>query len=163
MCRNCMNRREFIGLTTTGIAGGMLGLSSPAFAARGVENDIDVFDGRIKRSRWILLKYSIDFETAGVALAKERPYRTFVKYSFPSYIRALSFSKAKRAMLKKIGRKIGRITHTSAKDSLDYLPLLKEAARKNEEQTADLYRFTEDEIAFISERPKRRTRRSAKS
>lgn len=123
----------------------------------------DVFDGRIKRSRWILLKYSIDFETAGVALAKEKPYRTFVKYTFPSYIRALSFSKAKRAMLKKIGRKIGRITHTNARDSLEYLPLLKEAARKNEEQTADLYRFTEDEIAFISERPKRRTRRSAKS
>ncbi len=123
----------------------------------------DVFDGRIKRSRWILLKYSIDFETAGVALAKERPYRRFVKYSFPSYLRALSFTKAKRAMLKKIGLKIGRVTHTNARDSLDFLPLIREAARKNEEQTADLYRFTEDEIAFVSERPKRRARRSAKS
>ncbi|MHC4728210.1 MAG: hypothetical protein ACYS17_13395, partial [Planctomycetota bacterium] len=36
MCRNCMNRREFVGLTTAGIAGGILGLSTPAFAKRKV-------------------------------------------------------------------------------------------------------------------------------
>ena len=37
MCRNCMNRREFVGLTTAGIAGGVLGLGAPAFANRKVE------------------------------------------------------------------------------------------------------------------------------
>ena len=37
MCRNCMNRREFIGLTTAGIAGGALGFGAPAFANRKVE------------------------------------------------------------------------------------------------------------------------------
>ena len=37
MCRNCINRREFVGLTTAGIAGGVLGLGAPAFANRKVE------------------------------------------------------------------------------------------------------------------------------
>jgi len=37
MCRNCMNRREFVGLTTAGIAGGVLGMGAPAFANRKVE------------------------------------------------------------------------------------------------------------------------------
>ena len=37
MCRNCMNRREFVGLTTAGIAGGVLGLGAPALAKRKTE------------------------------------------------------------------------------------------------------------------------------
>lgn len=37
MCCNCMNRREFVGLTTAGIAGGILGLSAPALAKRKIE------------------------------------------------------------------------------------------------------------------------------
>ena len=37
MCRNCLNRREFVGLTTAGIAGGVLGLGAPAFAQRKIE------------------------------------------------------------------------------------------------------------------------------
>ena len=37
MCRNCMNMREFVGLTTSGIAGGVLGLGSPGFAQRKIE------------------------------------------------------------------------------------------------------------------------------
>lgn len=37
MCRNCMNRREFVGLTAAGIAGGALGFSVPAFANRQIE------------------------------------------------------------------------------------------------------------------------------
>lgn len=32
MCRNCISRREFVGLTTAGIAGGILGLGGPVFA-----------------------------------------------------------------------------------------------------------------------------------
>ena len=37
MCCNCMNRREFVGLTTASIAGGVLGFSVPAFANRQIE------------------------------------------------------------------------------------------------------------------------------
>ncbi|MFB0553302.1 MAG: hypothetical protein ACETWQ_08310, partial [Phycisphaerae bacterium] len=37
MCDCCMNRREFVGLTTAGIAGGVLGLGTAAFANRKIE------------------------------------------------------------------------------------------------------------------------------
>ena len=37
MCDCCMNRREFVGLTTAGIAGGVLGLSTSALANRKIE------------------------------------------------------------------------------------------------------------------------------
>ena len=37
MCDCCMNRREFVGLTTAGIAGGVLGLGTPAFAGVKIE------------------------------------------------------------------------------------------------------------------------------
>lgn len=37
MCGCCMNRREFVGLTTAGIAGGVLGLGTSALAGRKIE------------------------------------------------------------------------------------------------------------------------------
>ncbi len=37
MCDCCMNRREFVGLTTVGIAGGVLGLGTSALAGRKIE------------------------------------------------------------------------------------------------------------------------------
>ncbi len=37
MCDCCMNRREFVGLTTASIAGGVLGLGTSAFANRKIE------------------------------------------------------------------------------------------------------------------------------
>jgi L-fucose isomerase-like protein len=37
MCSHCMNRREFVGMTTAGIAGGVLGLDAPALAREEVE------------------------------------------------------------------------------------------------------------------------------
>jgi hypothetical protein len=37
MCRNCLNRREFVGLTTAGITSGVLGLGVPVFAQRKIE------------------------------------------------------------------------------------------------------------------------------
>jgi L-fucose isomerase-like protein len=37
MCDCCMNRREFVGLTTAGIAGGVLGLGTSALAGRKTE------------------------------------------------------------------------------------------------------------------------------
>ncbi len=37
MCDCCMNRREFVGLTTASVAGGVLGLGTAAFANRKIE------------------------------------------------------------------------------------------------------------------------------
>ncbi len=47
----------------------------------------DVFRGRIiRRQDWSLLKYAISLATAGVALAKEKPYYKFTPYRPPAYL-----------------------------------------------------------------------------
>ncbi|MFH0737830.1 MAG: AAA family ATPase, partial [Candidatus Micrarchaeota archaeon] len=43
----------------------------------------DIFDGRIRKTNWHLMRYSIDLATSGVALSKVCAYRKFTKYAFP--------------------------------------------------------------------------------
>ena len=109
----------------------------------------DVFDGRVKQSRWQLMRYSIAIATAGVALAKEKQYYKFTKYMFPGYLRSMGASKEKRAMLKELGKKIGEKTHCNKKEALEYLPLLKEAAKENQEKVVNFYNLDEKELAYI--------------
>lgn len=109
----------------------------------------DVFEGRIRRSSWVLLKYTIDLSTAGVALAKERPYRKFTKYSFPVFLKEMSRTVQRRAMLKGIGKKIGRKTHTNSRDACGIIPLIKMQMKKRGKEVAEYYEFDEDEADFI--------------
>ncbi len=111
----------------------------------------DVFDGRIRKTNWKLLKYSIDLSTAGVALAKSNVYNHFTKYSFPSYLRSMARTMERRAMLKSIGRKIGVRVHAGGKEALVYLPLIKEYGKKHAADVMDFYGLDEDEMAFIME------------
>lgn len=111
----------------------------------------DIFEGRIRRSYWKYLKYAIDLSTVGVSLAKKEPYRKFTKYSFPHYLREMSRTIARRAMLKKIGLKIGARVHANRKESLGYLPLIQELSRKDTEGIAHYFDLEEDELAFIME------------
>jgi replication factor C large subunit len=109
----------------------------------------DIFDGRIRKQKWSLMKYSIDLCVAGVALAKTGVYRHFVKYAFPSYLRNMARTVEKRAMLKSVGKKIGRKVHASARDSREYIPLLKELGKRHPEELMDYYDFEDDELAFV--------------
>ncbi|VVC04546.1 Replication factor C large subunit [Candidatus Bilamarchaeum dharawalense] len=111
----------------------------------------DIFDGRIRKTHWQMLKYSIDLATAGVAIAKKTPYRKFTKYNFPSYLKNMSRSVERRAMLKAIGIKIGKRVHVNARDAREYIPLLKEYGKSNMQKLMDFYEFSEEEIAFILE------------
>jgi replication factor C large subunit len=111
----------------------------------------DVFDGRIKKTNWALLKYSIDLATAGVALAKKTVYRKFTKYNFPSYLKNMSRTMERRAILKAVGAKIGKKVHANSKDALIYLPLLKEYGKSKHQHIMDFYEFSEEEMAFILE------------
>ncbi len=111
----------------------------------------DIFDGRIRKQRWQLLKYSIDLSTAGVALAKAGPYRKFTKYSFPSYLKSMSRSMERRAILKSIGGKIGARVHANRRDALEYLPLIRGLGKGHAQGLMDFYEFSEDELAFILE------------
>jgi replication factor C large subunit len=111
----------------------------------------DIFDGRIRKTNWQLMKYSIDLATAGVALAKARPYHKFTKYSFPAYLKNMSRTVERRAILKTIGLKIGARVHGNRRDALAYLPLLKEFGKKHAHELMAFYDFSEDELAFILE------------
>jgi len=120
----------------------------------------DVFEGRIRRSNWILFKYMIDLTTAGVALAKKTPYRKFTRYSFPSYLKEMSRTIRRRALLKNIGKKIGRRTHTNYRDARDMLYVIEAQAKKYPEEVEGHYDFDESEMEFIVGK---KTKRSAKS
>jgi replication factor C large subunit len=112
----------------------------------------DVFEGRIpRRNNWTFLKYLIDLMTVGVALSKKKQYHKFTRYQFPRYLKEMSATAARRAILKEIGRKIGELVHCNRKDALEYLHLLRHWAEKNQIAVMDHYRLTEEEIAFILE------------
>ncbi|MCX6777933.1 MAG: replication factor C large subunit [Candidatus Micrarchaeota archaeon] len=111
----------------------------------------DIFRGRIMRKQyWGLLRYFGDLSTAGVALAKEEPYHKFVKYNFPSIIRKLSASRARRQKTKEVLLKIGAVLHESSRDSAIYLPLVKELLKKDESGAlARRFKFTGEDAAFM--------------
>ena len=111
----------------------------------------DIFDGRIRKSNWKYLRYSIDLGTIGVSMAKAEPYKVFTKYAFPSYLREMSRSVARRAMLKAIGLKIGSHVHANRREALEYLPLIQEMGRKYQDAVAAHYGFDDEETAFIME------------
>jgi replication factor C large subunit len=113
----------------------------------------DVFEGRImRRQHWGFMRYSNDLATAGVALAKEEPYHKFVKYQFPTIIRALGSSRGERAMRKEVGLKIGRKCHVSSKDAAElFLPFLKLVCKEssNVERMQDYFEFDDEEMEYI--------------
>ncbi len=110
----------------------------------------DIFDGRIRRRQyWRLLRYSSDLMTCGVALAKRQPYHKFTRYQFPSYLRVMSASMAKRAMQRAVGKKIGAKTHCTWKQGLEYLGVMKALIKAHPVEVCELFEFTEAECAFI--------------
>jgi len=78
----------------------------------------DVFAGRIyRRQYWGFLRYQRALATAGVALSKEKTYHKFVRYQFPSGIKALSATKRSRMLLSSASLKAGNRMHESARAS----------------------------------------------
>ena len=111
----------------------------------------DIFEGRIRKSNWGYLKYVIDFSTIGVSLAKKEKYRSFTKYNFPKYLKEMSQTIQRRALLKSIGLKVGKVTHTNRKEALSYIEIIKELGKKKHEETQNLYKFEDSELAFVME------------
>lgn len=124
-----------------------------AAAAYNMLSRADVFDGRImNRQYWGFLRYSNALLTSGIALAKKEKYFKFVRYQFPNYLRQMSASVARRAMLRRIGHKIGERTHAGWKEALDYIHILKHILAKDQ-LASDFYKFEDEEAAFVLEIP----------
>lgn len=103
----------------------------------------DVYRGRLQKSQdWSLMRYFLDFMTAGVAMARERSkLGGWVPYKFPERMRLLSMSRGERGMKAQIGMKIRKKCHVSAvtavKEILPYLRIIFENNREMAEGLAE--------------------------
>jgi replication factor C large subunit len=104
----------------------------------------DVYRGRIRATQnWSLMRYVVDFMTAGVAMARQNTKISgWIPFRFPTRIQMLSRSKAERAVQLSIGVKIKRRCHMSAvRASKDVLPYLKIIFKNNAEMAAGLAKW----------------------
>lgn len=104
----------------------------------------DVYRGRIRSTQnWSLLRYVIDYMTAGVAMSRvNTESHGWIPFKFPNRIRMLSRSKAERTMKLKIGRKIKRRCHISAvRASKEVLPYLRTIFENDVNMAAGISRW----------------------
>ena len=116
----------------------------------------DLFRARIRKTQnWKLLRYVIDFMTAGVATARhESKPSGWIPFRFPQRIKALSTSRATRNQEYEIGKKIKRKMHLSTKVAKkEVLPYLKIIFDNNPQMAAGLtswFNFTEEEVNHVA-------------
>jgi len=120
----------------------------------------DVYRGRLQRSQdWSLLRYFLDFMTAGVAMARERSKPGgWVPYKFPEKMRLLSMSRGEREMKSRIGMKIRKKCHVSAvtavKEVLPYLRIIFENNREMGEGLAEWLDLDAEMIDYLAGKKK---------
>jgi replication factor C large subunit len=116
----------------------------------------DLYRARIRKTRnWKLMRYVIDFMTAGVAMARDKSKPSgWIPFRFPQRIRTLSSSRAERGKKKEIGKKIKRRMHISTLVAQkDVLPYLKVIFESNPQMAAGLtkwFNFDEEEVNYIA-------------
>ena len=103
----------------------------------------DVYRGRIATTQnWSLMRYYLDFMTAGVSASWSRKSHGWTPFRFPSRIATMSRSKAERGMLGEIGLRIGRRCHISAdRAAKDVIPFLRLIFQINPEMRKGLARW----------------------
>jgi replication factor C large subunit len=112
--------------------------TKPADLARGFEalSQADIFKGRIMRWQYYrFYVYCYNMLSAGVAVAKDDKYKSFISYKPTSRILKLWIAKQKNLKKKAIAEKIGEKTHTSTRRAMqDTLPYLKPVFKKNKKE-----------------------------
>jgi len=129
-------------------------LNEPSDLANGMDSlaIADLYRGRIRASQdWTLLRYVIDFMTAGVAMAREKSTPSgFVPFRFPTRIRMLSKTRSERQLQGQIGLKIKRRCHISAnRATKEILPYLRIIFESNAEMAAGLTKWLDLDEAMI--------------
>ncbi len=137
----------------------------PGDLARAFErlSKADIYMGRIKRRQaWNLLPYATDMFSAGVALAKRRRYRRFVRYQYPTLFSLYARTKKSRAIIDYIASKIkgtrdtvNQKVHVSKKVAKEELfPLLRTVLNQDPAKGAEIASelgFELEEIRFFTE------------
>jgi len=114
----------------------------------------DMFLSRVKKRQYFgFWSYATELMSFGVCAAKQRPYRDFVRYQFPSYLMKMSRSKGQRAIKQAVGLKLGSACHISMKGAQqEVLPYFQMLYRMNKEfqlaTTIDLG-LDQEEAAFL--------------
>jgi replication factor C large subunit len=119
--------------------------TKPADLARGFDalSTADVFKGRIMRWQYYrFYVYCFNMLSAGIALAKDEKYKSFVNYKPTTRILKLWMAKQKNMKKKAISEKIGEKTHTSTKRALqDTLPYLKPIFKHHKKEAEKLTHY----------------------
>ncbi len=116
----------------------------------------DLYRGRIRRTNyWKLMRYMIDFMTAGVAMSREKSKPSgWIPFRFPQKIRSLSSSRVERNMKKGIGQKIKQRMHisvsTAQKDVLPYVRVIFENDPQMAAGLTEWFNFNEEEVIYIA-------------
>ncbi|MCW3982137.1 MAG: replication factor C large subunit [Candidatus Bathyarchaeota archaeon] len=116
----------------------------------------DLYRGRIRRTRnWKLMRYWIDFMTAGVAMARVKSKPSgWVPFRFPQRIKSLSASRLERRKKTAISKKIKGRMHVSTvvarKDILPYLKVIFENDFRMAAGLTDWFNFVEEEVSYIA-------------
>ena len=115
----------------------------------------DMYRGRIRATQnWTLMRYFIDFMTAGVAISWNHRTSGWVPFRFPTRIMTMSHSKAQREMMTVIGLKIGKRCHISsnqaAKDVVPYLRIIFQTNETMKNGLSRWFDFDEDMVNYLS-------------
>jgi len=116
----------------------------------------DVYQGRIRATQdWELLRYVLDFMTAGVAMSRQRTKPSgWVPFRFPERVRWLARTKQERQMQGLIGMKIRRKMHISSVRAVkEILPYIRVIFEDNAEMAAGLAKWLdldEDMIGYLA-------------
>jgi len=117
----------------------------------------DIYRGRIASTQnWSLMRYFIDFMTAGVAASWSKKSPGWVPFKFPTRISQMSSSRAYRQMLSAIGMKVGKRCHvSSARAVKEILPYMRVIFESNHEMGAGLAKWfdlDEDMINYLAKK-----------
>ncbi|MCW4035307.1 MAG: replication factor C large subunit [Candidatus Bathyarchaeota archaeon] len=116
----------------------------------------DIYRKRIRDTQyWSLLRYVIDFMSAGVTVSRQRSKSGgWIPFRFPGKIQMLSRTKGQRAFQTALGTKISKRCHIGATSSIkEVLPYLKIIFENNPEMAAGLsawFDFDEEMIEYLA-------------
>lgn len=131
----------------------------------------DIFFGRAVRTRnYTYWRYASELMGPGVALAKDKTYRKFVRYTGSSSFRILGKTRKQRSLRDSVAARMAGKMHISPKVAISMFPYM-EILFENDEMAYDISEFlelTDEEIKLFRKRkikaPKRKkTPRKAES
>jgi len=112
----------------------------------------DIYRRRIRSTQnWSLLRYVLDFMTAGVAVARERTKPSgWIPFRFPGKLQWLSRTKSERTLQSAIGMKIRRRCHISSVRAVkEVLPYVRIIFESNPEMAAGIAKWLDLDETMI--------------